>query len=153
VADSTGPELVRRELTKWLENLKDVRYLPTLDVYSEGNDLFVEFPPLQPSLTLKVVIDPWTFHVYSWLMERRVEERDTVQYMSWLHGLLYRLAWPPYECGDCLGLGPEHGCNCAWYGAEAPGVPCSEWRVHARRLWSVVASRCGMYDPVRRTRE
>jgi hypothetical protein len=46
---------------------------------------------------------------------------------------LRRLAWPVYECADCIGM-KEHGCQCAAYDAEAPGTPPTRWRRLLRKL-------------------
>lgn len=36
---------------------------------------------------------------------------------------LQDLAWPTYDCEDCVGAGREYGCYCAYYDAIAPGAP------------------------------
>jgi hypothetical protein len=40
---------------------------------------------------------------------------------------LRRLAYPTFECQNCIGM-HEYGCQCAATGAEAPGVGPSRWR-------------------------
>jgi hypothetical protein len=54
-------------------------------------------------------------------------ERDTCFHMSWLHAALYDYAWPPYKY-----------------------VEVGAARALARDMWSIVARRCGMYDPARK---
>lgn len=51
----------------------------------------------------------------------------------WLRGLL----WPGYECANCIGM-IEHGCECWYYGAIAPGAPPERWRVWARKVFEGV---------------
>lgn len=70
--------------------------------------------------------------------------------MSWLHLLLFDLAWPAYECTTCVGQEPWRGCYCQYHGAEAPCLGPS-WARHNiyRPLWSIIARRCGDYDPGR----
>lgn len=41
--------------------------------------------------------------------------------------LMFRLAWPVYDCEDCIGM-REHGCQCAYYDCEAPCCPPAWWR-------------------------
>lgn len=80
----------------------------------------------------------------------RIEERDYAFYMSWLHRLIYDFAWPPYECELCVGQEPQSGCYCAHYDCLLPGVPPERHHLWARKLWAVIARRCGMLDPGRK---
>ena len=45
----------------------------------------------------------------------------------WLYWHLRDLAFPVYDCEDCIGM-IQHGCQCAYYGAPAPGVKPERWR-------------------------
>lgn len=48
--------------------------------------------------------------------------------------------YPAFDCADCIGM-REHGCECAYYGATAPGEGPSDLllvlREIARRLWGI----------------
>jgi hypothetical protein len=76
-----------------------------------------------------------------------IEERDTAFYMSWLHRLIYDLAWPSYACELCVGQEEWRGCQCEYYGAIAPYTPPRPIHTLARQVWSFIARRCEMYDP------
>lgn len=43
------------------------------------------------------------------------------------------LAHPPYDCEDCIGM-IQHGCQCAYYGAPAPGMAPEWWRELLRKI-------------------
>ena len=79
-----------------------------------------------------------------------MDERDHAFYMSWLHRLIFDFAWPRYECCQCVGQDYWQGCECDYRGAIAPGVEPERRHVVARKIWSVIARRCGMIDPGRR---
>ena len=51
----------------------------------------------------------------------------------WLHDI----AFPMYDCEDCIGVGGGYPCWCAHYGARAPGEPPEWWRVKLQRLMMV----------------
>lgn len=48
-----------------------------------------------------------------------------------MRGLIYRwlydIAYPNFDCEDCIGMF-EYGCQCAYYGASAPGIGPERWR-------------------------
>lgn len=53
---------------------------------------------------------------------------------------LQHFLYPVFDCTDCIGM-IEHGCQCDYYGAIAPGVPPEPWHTWlrnliGRRLWS-----------------
>lgn len=75
---------------------------------------------------------------------------DYAFYMSWLHRLIYRAAWPPYDCCQCIGQDWWQGCECDWRGAIAPGVGPERRHLLLRKLWAVVARRGGYPDPGKR---
>lgn len=77
------------------------------------------------------------------------KERDTCFHMSWLHLALYDYAWPAYECERCVGQDQWAGCYCQHHGLPGPCVEVGAARALARDVWSVVARRCGLYDPAR----
>lgn len=79
-----------------------------------------------------------------------IEERDHAFFMSWAHRLIYEFAWPPYACELCVGQDHWQGCECDYKGAIAPGIGPERHHLIARRLWAVIARRCGMPDPGRR---
>lgn len=56
--------------------------------------------------------------------------------LSWLHRAIYRAAWPDYACIDCTATGL--GCECAYYGASAPGEGPTNLNLLARWLWQNV---------------
>lgn len=49
---------------------------------------------------------------------------------------LYKLAWPSYDCEQCVGQDWWQGCYCAYYGASAPNCGPEWWRVLMRRLYN-----------------
>lgn len=77
-------------------------------------------------------------------------ERVHAFHMSWLHRALYDYAYPDYECEQCVGQYLWAGCECHHHGLPGPCVEIGALRALARDVWSVVARRCGMYDPGRR---
>ena len=50
-----------------------------------------------------------------------------------LRNRLRDLAWPVFDCEDCIGM-REHGCYCSATGAAAPGVGPNPREVWLRRL-------------------
>lgn len=56
---------------------------------------------------------------------------------EWLKGEIHALLWPGFNCDNCIGM-IEHGCECAYYGASAPGAPPEPWRVLARKVFERV---------------
>ena len=63
--------------------------------------------------------------------------------MSWLHKLIYRFAYPTYECEKCFVWCPGE-CYCAknYYASPGEMMP-SVSRELVRKLWSVIAKRGG----------
>lgn len=78
-------------------------------------------------------------------------ERGYVHHMSWLHRLIYRLAWPSYDCEDCIGAGCGHtlSCYCEHHRCVGPGAEPRAHHRALRRLWSRVARAGGYLDPGR----
>lgn len=52
----------------------------------------------------------------------------------WRRGLR-GLAWPGYECQQCVGQEYGQGCWCAYNGASSPGEGPEWWRVQLRMLF------------------
>ena len=52
-----------------------------------------------------------------------------------LYWRLNRIAYPSFDCEDCIGAGcgREWPCWCEHMECEAPGVPAKPWRVRMRR--------------------
>lgn len=50
---------------------------------------------------------------------------------------LERLAWPPYDCDDCIGM-REHGCYCAYLGSLTPGDAIDPSRYGWRLLHGLI---------------
>lgn len=46
--------------------------------------------------------------------------------ISWMRKV-YDLAYPPYDCEQCVGQEPWQGCYCSYHGAVAPGENHVEW--------------------------
>lgn len=53
--------------------------------------------------------------------------------LAWPRRALFRLAYPVFDCIDCIGM-REHGCQCAYYDAVAPGKPPRWWHI-VLRFW------------------
>lgn len=53
--------------------------------------------------------------------------------ISWFNVWLRCLAWPTFDCEDCIGM-RDHGCYCAYYDAVAPSQGPGDWHVFLRRL-------------------
>jgi hypothetical protein len=56
-----------------------------------------------------------------------------VRLKRWLNDL----AWPTYECEDCIGMA-EHGCWCAYHEAEAPGKGPGNLRFYLREILKAI---------------
>jgi hypothetical protein len=54
---------------------------------------------------------------------------------SWLHELLFGLAWPTYECQSCVGQEWYHGCYCAYHNAFGPCDPKGAFLQRTARRW------------------
>lgn len=52
----------------------------------------------------------------------------------WLRILLSKVAWPAFDCTDCIGMRYPHGCQCAAYDCVAPCAPPEPWRVWLRKF-------------------
>ena len=63
------------------------------------------------------------------------ESHQTYNEYSWLHTLIYKLAYPEYDCEDCLGIGRHYGCQCSYYEAIAPGIGPKKWHLFWRWVW------------------
>jgi hypothetical protein len=58
--------------------------------------------------------------------------------MNRLRKWLLSIAWPTYDCEDCIGM-VEHGCQCAVYDAIKPGGPGPEpWRMALRKALTAI---------------
>jgi hypothetical protein len=59
------------------------------------------------------------------------------------------LAWPTYDCADCIGMKP-HGCQCAYYDAVAPSTAPGGWHRFLRWLhgFLFINTSCYWTDPV-----
>lgn len=57
-------------------------------------------------------------------------------FRDWLRSLpfLRRLAWPLFQCIDCMGLEQTHGCYCASQDCDRPSNLPAPWRVWLRKL-------------------
>lgn len=47
---------------------------------------------------------------------------------------LHSIAWPSFECEDCIGMA-QHGCFCEGMGAPRAGGPGPEWWRRILRRW------------------
>jgi hypothetical protein len=61
----------------------------------------------------------------------KVHDRES----SWLHRLVYRLAWPVYDCEDCVGM-RSYGCYCAAHDAVGPCRLPGLWHKFWRWAWA-----------------
>jgi hypothetical protein len=52
---------------------------------------------------------------------------------------IVRLAFPSYECEQCVGQEPWRGCYCAYYGASAPNKGPEWWRYKLQQAvrWTI----------------
>jgi hypothetical protein len=67
------------------------------------------------------------------------EQRRGAWGLSWLHQIIYRLAWPMWEgCDLCVGQDPWQGCWCEYVGATSPGEGPELRHLLARWLWKRV---------------
>ena len=67
---------------------------------------------------------------------QRERTHQTHRSSSWLHALIYDLAWPSYECELCVGQEYWRGCECAYRGDVAPGVGPTRRHLFWRWVWS-----------------
>jgi hypothetical protein len=56
--------------------------------------------------------------------------------VMWLRFRLERLAWPRYQCVDCIGAGcgREHPCYCAYHECDGPCSQPPGWRRLLRKI-------------------
>lgn len=73
----------------------------------------------------QIVVDSetWTGRGHYW--------PDPITHLRWA---VRRWLYPLFDCADCIGM-IQHGCECAYYGAVAPGVGPERWRHLLRKLF------------------
>lgn len=54
-----------------------------------------------------------------------------------LLGEIHAFLWPAFDCADCIGM-IQHGCECAYLQAVAPGAGPEPWRSFLRNLFNRV---------------
>lgn len=74
----------------------------------------------------QIVIDSkaWTGRGHHW--------PDPITALTWW---IYSLLWPSFDCADCVGM-IQHGCECAYKEAVAPGCGPEPWRVCLRGVFN-----------------
>ena len=55
---------------------------------------------------------------------------------SWLHNVIYNLAWPTFICEACVGQSSWYEpCYCFYNDAVAPGKGPTKWHLMWRWIW------------------
>lgn len=60
--------------------------------------------------------------------------------MERLLGAIHAALWPGFACADCIGM-IQHGCECAYHEAVAPGTPPGPVRRFCRRVFNYLVKR------------
>lgn len=88
-------------------------------------------------------------HLDAWIRGEGTFYRDLPMHevLQWrFRRWLERLAWPPYDCENCVGVFEGvSSCYCAYYGAIAPNIGPTRWHLFVRSIHKRLYPNSGLH--------